>query len=465
MEHRYRYYKYKKVPKYQNGGIDLGPDPFGVKERLKNFYNNLAFSSPASQKIANQKWQAETNGMHALKNSVVSAGIGTMTGQLGESFANALGNDTDAGRVMGSLFSTGISSIGNTMAENTIKGAALTEGLGKNTAGSLAGAGAGIAANYLGQGITSALGDSRLARGIGAGVATGLGTVGGTVLGNLASTGSILGKSSALFGSTANTLNAAKEVTKYGAAINPIGLGMSVVGSALGSALGPSKEYAGKYGGITQTMDTVYDLAQVGVNAIPGAGQIISGAMALNKGLSNIFGSTDGMTKTDAILGSAFMPAPIKWLNMWGSSTTGTFNNQSWQNSEKTSKFMQDGFGNLQSRFDQARAEAGKTYGTFSQGAKRRAQANIDYANAAWGKVLKMADQNALQNIKSQDMSSINNQRYAQMIQGGSDPRTLIGRQGMKILNNATNHNIGMRLLSGAALIDNKQMILCNVPD
>jgi len=30
----------------------------------------------------------------------------------------------------------------------------------------------------------------------------------------------------------------------------------------------------------------------------------------------------------------------------------------------------------------------------------------------------------------------------------------------MKILNNATNHNIGMRLLSAAALIDNKQMIL-----
>jgi hypothetical protein len=62
--------------------------------------------------------------------------------------------------------------------------------------------------------------------------------------------------------------------------------------------------------------------------------------MVLNKGLSNIFGSTDGMTKTDAILGSAFMPAPVKWINMWGSSKTGTFDNQSWQNSEKTSKFM-----------------------------------------------------------------------------------------------------------------------------
>jgi len=30
----------------------------------------------------------------------------------------------------------------------------------------------------------------------------------------------------------------------------------------------------------------------------------------------------------------------------------------------------------------------------------------------------------------------------------------------MKIFNNATNHNIGMRLLSAAALIDNKAMIL-----
>jgi hypothetical protein len=35
----------------------------------------------------------------------------------------------------------------------------------------------------------------------------------------------------------------------------------------------------------------------------------------------------------------------------------------------------------------------------------------------------------------------------------------------MKILNNATNHNIGMRLLSGAALVDNKQIILSRCRD
>lgn len=61
-------------------------------------------------------------------------------------------------------------------------------------------------------------------------------------------------------------------------------------------------------------------------------------------------------------------------------------------------------------------------------------------------------------------MASINSQRYAQNIQGGWGP-VARGRYGMKILNNATNHKIGMRLLSGAALIDNKQMILCNVHD
>jgi hypothetical protein len=74
-------------------------------------------------------------------------------------------------------------------------------------------------------------------------------------------------------------------------------------------------------------MDTAYDLVQTGIGFIPGWGTFASGMMSLNKGLSNIFGSTDGMTKTDAILGSAFMPAPVKWLNMAGASTTGTFNN------------------------------------------------------------------------------------------------------------------------------------------
>ena len=427
--------------------------PGSDKWKLQNYKNNLQTSKlewDNSMKEIQDQWKNPSLSFQQQKKSsllqqgagqVINAGIDALSSKTGDMFG-----DSELGRTMGGLFSSGISSAGNTVADNLLKGEALTQGVMQNAGASIAGAGAGIVANYLGQGINALGGDTRLSRAIGQGVSTGLGTVGGTAAANLVKTGS--------FG----------KLIGKGAAINPYGLAASVVGSALGAATGPSKEYSGKHGGITQGMDTAYDVATIAVNAIPGWGQLASGLMTLNKGLSNVFGSTSGMTTQDAILGSAFMPAPVKWLNMAGASTTGTFNKQSWQNSEKANSFMGNAFGNLNDKFNQAREEAGKTYGTFSQGAYRDAQNNLDFANQAWNKILAMADQNQLQNIRSQYMSSINNQKYAQQIQGGWSPLAR-GKYGMKILNNATNHNIGMRLLSGAALIDNKQMILCSAID
>ena len=404
-----------------------------------------------------QNQEIQTVNKPTFKQKATSAGISAISQFMSDQLSQKLFGNDEVGQIMGGVFSQGVSSAADTISNNLMKGTALNQGLKQNVGSSLAGAGVGIASNFIGRGINALGGDSRLSRGIGQGVATGLGTVGGQMV-----TNAIAGNGFKVAFGGAGLFS---DMSKIGGAINPYALGANVLGSALGAAVGPSKEYGGKYGSITRGIDTAYDVAMAGANFIPGVGQGISGIMALNKGLSNIFGSTDGMTKTDAILGSAFMPAPIKWVNMWGSSTTGTFDNQSWQNSEKANSFMGDAFGNLQDKFAQAREEAGKTYGTFSQGAKRRAQENIDYANYAWKKIMKMADQNNLQNIKSRDMASINNQRYAQMLQGGNDPRMLVGKQGMKILNNATNHNIGMRLLSGAALIDNKQMILCSAQD
>ena len=383
-------------------------------------------------------------------NSMAAQGVGVATDYLSNQAGQMFG-DSELGRNLGTLFSSGISSTGNTITNNLIKGEALAQGLGQNVGASVGGAGAGILSNYIGQGINSLGGDTMLSRGIGAGVATGLGTVGGQALSNLAKFGTIAGR-----GADGAKIGL---IGKAAGSINPYALGMTVAGTALGAAFGPSKEYNGRHGNITKTMDTIYDLASIGVNAIPGAGQIISAAMVLNKGLSNIFGSTDGMTTQDAILGSAFMPAPVKWLNMWGANTTDTFGNQSWQNSEKANSFMGNAFGNLSDKFDTAREEAGKTYGTFSQGAYKDAQKNLKFANTAWNKILAMADQNEIQKIRSQYMTSINNQRYAQQIGGAWQP-VYRGKQGMKIFNNASNHNMGMRLLSAAALIDNKQMIL-----
>jgi hypothetical protein len=75
--------------------------------------------------------------------------------------------DSDIGRGIGTVFSQGVSSAGNTMANNILKGTSLTDGLAKNAGASIAGAGAGIAANYIGRGINSLGGNTMLSRGIG----------------------------------------------------------------------------------------------------------------------------------------------------------------------------------------------------------------------------------------------------------------------------------------------------------
>lgn len=423
--------------------------------------------------------QKQDTGQVTPQNSVQNQQKQQDGGINASSFNNqSVGDNSNIGSNLGNIFSQGLSTIGNTITGNVVKGYGLTEGLKENTLESLGGAAAGYTGNLIGQGVNSLGGNSMLSRGIGQGIATGIGTIGGQAVSNLINGKNAFQQLNDSFGAIKayNNYKKTKDITKVTGSLsdmrkasnaakwNLAGIGGQIVGTGLQAAFGPSKEYGGKYGNITQGMDTAYDLVQAGVGFIPGFGTAASGLMSLNKGLSNIFGSTSGMTKTDAILGSAFMPAPVKWLNTAGASTTGSFNNQSWQNSEKANSFMGNAFGNLSDRFDQAREEAGKTYGTFSQGAKRDAQRNIDFANYAWNKILAMADQNEYQNIRSQAMSSINNQRYAQMIQGGWNP-IYRGKQGMKIFNNATNHNIGMRLLSAAALIDNKQMILCNAHD
>ena len=435
----------------------------------------MATTSPGLGQLSLNDQTVEIN--TSSGNQLSAATIGALGNSLGGFFSNQFIDSPDVGRVFGTL----MSSTTDTLTNNLLKGSALTQDLGKNTGSALIGSGVGIGANYLGQAISNSMNNSKLGRALGAGTATTLGSVGGTALSNLVKFGSIAGKADKLFGTmdyaskmakaaelvnagkAANLAEASKVVGKAGV-INPYALGATVLGSALGAANGPSKEYGGKYGTGVQIADMAYDVTAAAANAIPVAGQMISGMMTLNKGLSNLFGSTSGMTLQDAILGSAWMPAPVKWINMINAKTTGAFNNQSWQNTERTNSFMGNAFGDLADRFDKARQEAGKTYGTFSQRAYRKAQNNLDFSNSAWGKILAMTDQNELQNIRSQLMTSINNQRYAQNIQGGWSPLTR-GKFGMKIFNNATNHDLGMRLLSGAALIDSKQMILCSVVD
>lgn len=441
-------------------------------QQMQQFWHPQGRPTPAvAQKDQGQKVTQQKQ--PGLKDQATAAGIQALSSTLADKMTDGMFGDSYIGQNLANIFSQGVSTAGNTMATNLVKGQALTQGLGQNVGQSIQGSALGLGANLVGQGINSIGGDTRLSRGVGQGIATGIANANGIINGvkSVTATSKTIKDVKSALNAAKNAGDIAKNQTllsnlkslKGAQLTNLASIGGQVLGSALGAATGPSKEYGGKYGGITQKADMIYDLGTAAVGFIPG-GQVLSGALALNKGLSNLFGSTDGMTVQDAILGSAFMPAPVKWLNMAGATTVGTFNNQSWQNQQKADSFMGNAFGNLGDKFSKAREEAGKTYGTFSSGAATDAQQNINFANTAWDQIMNMANQNELQNIRSQYMTSINNQRYAQQIGGAYQPISR-GRYGMKILNNATNHNIGMRLLSGAALIDNKQMILCSVVD
>lgn len=411
--------------------------------------------------------------MSSLSTNNTSLGVspyqqltGQLVGNLGgriSTFASQMFGDEEAGQVVGDVVGQGVGSVFSGLSDNIIKGNALGQGLGQNAGSSMAGAALGIAGKYAGKGITNAMGNSWGGRFLGQGVSSTIGGVGGMLAGNAinGTKGVLSGLKAAKSavnavqnaGHVADGAKAGLSAARMSAGMSIGGLAGQVVGTALSAATGPSHAYQGKYGKITKGMDTAYDAVQSAIGFVPGWGQLVSGLMAVNKGLTNVFGSTDGMTKQDAILGSAWA-GPLNWINMAGARKTGVFGDQSWQNTERTESFMQNSFGNLAERFAKAREEAGKTYGTFSRKAYRKAQANVGKANRAWGQILNMTNQNEYQNIRSRDMDSINDQRYAQMIQGGWQPMAR-GKNGMKLLSFATTggyQDTGMRLLSRAAL-------------
>ena len=108
--------------------------------------------------------------------------------------------------------------------------------------------------------------------------------------------------------------------------------GWQTVGAAadmLGSFMPEKDEYSGTKGDLTQTLDSTYDNIANTLMAIPGWGTLAGGIMKagsfLGKGVNALGGGTDGMTTTDAILGSSFLSlTPFGLINGFGGSKTNT---------------------------------------------------------------------------------------------------------------------------------------------
>lgn len=213
-----------------------------------------------------------------------------------------------------------------------------------------------------------------------------------------------------------------------------IGATIGAASDLVGSFMPQKTEYDGAKGDITQTMDSVYDgisdaamsLGPVGMLA----GGIMKGGAILGKGLNALGGGTDGMTSTDAILGSSFLSlTPLGLVNGFGGKKADTI-------TKDNEAFAQVGssYTGSESSVNDALQKSGKKYGLFSSGARKRANEEIAEAKRQQSIISDISQDVQDRTAIRTAMAAINGNRRGFHMQGGYDQAAIrIGRQGMPI--------------------------------
>lgn len=213
-----------------------------------------------------------------------------------------------------------------------------------------------------------------------------------------------------------------------------IGATIGAASDLVGSFMPQKTEYDGAKGDITQTMDSVYDgisdaamsLGPVGMLA----GGIMKGGALLGKGLNALGGGTDGMTSTDAILGSSFLSlTPLGLVNGFGGKKADTI-------TKDNEAFAQVGssYTGSESSVNDALQKSGKKYGLLSSGARKRANEEIAEAKRQQSIISDISQDIQDRAAIRTAMAAINGNRRGFHMQGGYDQAAIrIGRQGMPI--------------------------------
>ena len=213
-----------------------------------------------------------------------------------------------------------------------------------------------------------------------------------------------------------------------------VGTAIGVASDIIGSFLPQKDEYDGPKGDVTQTMDSVYDGISDAAMSLGPVGMLVGGIMKggamLGKGVNALGGGTDGMTTTDAILGSSFLNlTPIGLINGSGGSKADTI-------TKDDLAFEQVGSSYTGSNMDinNALTKSGIKYGLFSQRAKNKANKEIQDARRQQYTISNIADDAYERFAIRNSMAAINENRRAFNMQGGYDQQAvIIGRSGLKI--------------------------------
>lgn len=238
-------------------------------------------------------------------------------------------------------------------------------------------------------------------------------------------------------------LNAAgKAAEKAGTSIEGLGKAktgnaMAIAGAAadlLGSFMPEKTEYSGPKGDITQTMDTVYDGISDAAMAFGPVGMIVGGAMKgaafLGKGVNALGGGTDGMTTTDAILGSSFLSlTPFGLINGFGGRKADTITKD-----EQAFETVGASYTGTNQAVNSALQKSGKKYGAFSNSARKKANREIAEAKRQQAIITDIADETTDRFAIRDSMSAINGNRRALAMYGGYDQSAIrAARHGMVI--------------------------------
>lgn len=213
--------------------------------------------------------------------------------------------------------------------------------------------------------------------------------------------------------------------------------GWQTVGAAadmLGSFMPEKDEYSGTKGDLTQTLDSTYDNIANTLMAIPGWGTLAGGIMKagsfLGKGVNALGGGTDGMTTTDAILGSSFLSlTPFGLINGFGGSKANTITKD-----EQVFETVGSSYTGTNQTVNDALTKSGKKYGLFSSKARNRANEEIEEAKRQQGVMSWVADEATDRFAIRNSMAAINGNRRKYYLQGGYNQADVrVGKSGMSL--------------------------------
>lgn len=219
---------------------------------------------------------------------------------------------------------------------------------------------------------------------------------------------------------------------------------MGIVGAGSDIArnfLQEKTEYSGDKGQLTNTIDNIYDGVSDALMSIPGwgmlAGGIMKGADLLGQGFNTLGGGTDGMTTTDAILGSSLFNWNFGLINGFGGRKVNTI-------TKDKLTFDQIGSSYLGSNetVDDAVHKSGKKYGLFSSGVRRKADQLIQDAKLQQNIMSDIAEESRNRFAIQNAMSNIYGNRRNFLLNGGYDQSSVrIGKSGMQLVKKIRSYN------------------------